>query len=270
MRPLLAGFVLLGLPILWLVAIWWFLRSPRQGVLGTLTVSDLLQIVTAVVALAAILIAIASYQHATGVGERALAASGEQSRLLEEQRQALEESREALDRLLDSTGRDRQPPAPSPSEPAREETAALPPQPARPAAPAPQAPRVPGTRRPRLEFSLGDTDWATLRTGAPARLPLRGRKLLLDLGVRNVGDVPLRRPSVSLRALPSTVVVDPSRFSATAAGDIPPASAGGRSYTYTFTGTLPDDVQTFVLLVAIWGDNLARQTLRIPIEVSRR
>jgi type II secretory pathway pseudopilin PulG len=267
-RPFFTGLWLFGLPVLWLIAIWWFLRSPRPGAVLALTLGDFVHVITAVFTVAGILIAVASYQYAMTVGQRQLAAAQEQGRALEEQRQALDASRRSLEQVLQAFEKGRPPaaealPGAAPNVQTTETLVEAGKQ-----QEDKDRPRV--ITSPRLEFNVGEVEWSTIQSGTPTRLALSGGKALVDLVVRNVGNAPLVKPHVVLRALPSTVAIDPPKFPRSASTDIPPVGAEGAGYTYSFTMTVPDDVQSFVVVVAIEGDNLARQTVKLPIEVVTR
>jgi hypothetical protein len=79
----------------------------------------------------------------------------------------------------------------------------------------------------------------------------------------------LVRPTVLVRALPSRVKVTPSQFSGSTSDDIPPARVSGGGVVYSVSASVPDDVQSFVLIVVIYGANLERQTVTMPVQVVR-
>jgi hypothetical protein len=253
-------------PILWLVSVWWLLRSPRSPVFGTLTPSDFLHVLTAVFTVGAILIAFASYQYANA-GQRQLTAVEEQAKALESQREALDASRRSLEQTLDASEKSRETHVRM-LENAKQSREAL----QADVESARQHEENQGTpiRRPRIEFGLGETEWAQIRSGTPAKLPESGGEVVADVVVRNVGNARLVRPTLLVRALPSRVKVEPSQFSGSTSEDIPPARISGGGVVYSVSATVPDDVQSFVLVVVIYGANLERQTVTMPVQVVRR
>jgi hypothetical protein len=265
LRPLLTFFWLFGLPILWLLSIWWLLRLPRSGALGVLPPGDSLQVLTAVFTVGAILIAFASYQYANA-GQRQLAAVEEHAKTLESQRQALDASRRSLEQTLEASEKSRETHARM-LENAKESREAL----HADVESARQQEESQGMpiRRPRVEFGLGETEWAQLRSGVATKLPHSDGQVVADLVVRNVGNARLVRPTVLVRALPSRVKVTPSQFSGSTSDDIPPARVSGGGVVYSVSASVPDDVQSFVLIVVIYGANLERQTVTMPVQVVR-
>ncbi|MGQ0733337.1 MAG: hypothetical protein ACT4QD_06725 [Acidobacteriota bacterium] len=275
MRSLFTILWLFGVPTLWLVGSWWLLRTPQSGVVGPLPQGSL-QVGAAVFAAAVIAFAFVFSQRTDPSRQLELEAARDRARILDEQRLALESSRQVLEQALAASEQTRQAQADllaeaeksrealqAAAEVAKQQQQAPPPR----ASERTERPRP--AARPRLEFHVGDVEWASLEKGVAARLARADGKVIAELVVRNMGDVALKRPTLQVRALPSRVTVVPAEFPARASHELAPAKEVGGGYVYAVTASVPEDVTTFVLLVVISGDNFPRQTVKIPIDILR-
>lgn len=241
------------LPLVWLIALWLFVRRGFPPITWSMTISDVLNIalfilavVSTGISLISLFIATASYRHAVESGQQQLEAGEKQSKTLDAQAGVLDAARRALEAQLAIATQQR-----------AEEMARL-------------------ARRPRIEFDINDATWKALASAMTGKEPLvievDNDRNAFDFVfvVRNTGDALLIRPLLLLAAEPSRVRFVPPQFSGPGLLDILPFSQIGKGYRFETRASIPQDVKAFDLVLDISGENMPSHPVRVRVEVSSK
>jgi hypothetical protein len=136
-------------------------------------------------------------------------------------------------------------------------------------------------RRPKLEVSLGEISANDLRSAKRFNVA-RNRQGVVELGffVKNLGNAPLIRPVILMRALPAAVALYPVgnvrttrtnpnvfQFSGPTILDLLPLAQNPVPYGFSLEAVVPESEKAFDMEVRIFGENLSAVTLKIGFEL---
>jgi hypothetical protein len=259
MRLLLIA-AIVGLPIVWLAALWLLLRPNIAAPTMTVTLGDLLNVALFVLTIVSTFIAIASYRHAVESGQQQLDAGEKQSKTLDAQAAALEASRRALEVVVQTSERSRialEGQLEIAKQQRADEQARL-------------------ARRPRVEVVLDELPSTprtrSMETKEPLTVEVVESRNAFDfqIVIRNRGDATLLRPLIILSAEPDRVRFEPTQYSGAQNLDILPFSQVRKGYSFKSRAVIPADVSAFEMIVDVSGDNMESHAATVRVAVVRK
>ncbi len=144
------------------------------------------------------------------------------------------------------------------------------------------------SRKPIVEVSLGTSkgnlSLEDLQTLTSIDFPLEANKKWgrLTFLVSNKGAIEVKRPVVKIHTFPNTVLVDEAdfriferadhnsyQFAGDGVLDLEPIQLSGGPYTFKVDITVPDLVEAFDVIFKIHGNNLAHKQYKLHLKVKR-